>query len=141
MATELILIDTNICLDAILTRMPFAEDALKIIELTESDAVKGKIAAHSLDTIFYILKREYNKKQIYALLKEFRNVFDIADVTQAVIDAAIALKWPDFEDAIQYQAAKAAGCNTIITRNKKDFKHSELSVFTAREYVENFSLN
>jgi predicted nucleic acid-binding protein len=41
----------------------------------------------------------------------------------------------DFEDAIQYYTALENNINTIITRNKKDFKTSKLPVLTAKEYL------
>ena len=41
----------------------------------------------------------------------------------------------DFEDALQYFSATESGCEIIITRNGKDFKHSLLPVMTASEFL------
>ena len=41
----------------------------------------------------------------------------------------------DFEDAVQYYAARQADADYIITRNKKDFSFSEIEVLTSEEYV------
>lgn len=41
-----------------------------------------------------------------------------------------------FEDGMQYQAAIDAGCDCIITRNKKDFGFAKIPVMTASELLE-----
>ena len=43
----------------------------------------------------------------------------------------------DFEDALQYECAKAANCDVIITNNGKDFApFCELPFMTAAEFLE-----
>lgn len=121
MASKRILIDTNICIDAALIRKPFVFDALQIINHSQSGKLDAYVAAHTLDTIFYVLRKKYTVKQRYELLKEFRSVFNIASVTQEIIDSALRLEWADFEDAIHYRTAVSAGCDAIVTRNPQDF--------------------
>ncbi len=41
----------------------------------------------------------------------------------------------DFEDAVQTESAKLNGIEIIITRNKKDFKNSGLTVLSPDEYI------
>src|SRR5690625_7272972 len=93
MGFEKVLIDTNICLDAILYRKPFANHALQMIEAAESGLYEGVIAAHSFDTIFYLLRRDYGKEKIYAVFAELRKALGIADVTRDVVDKALNLQW------------------------------------------------
>jgi len=135
MAFKKILIDTNICIDAALFRKPYVSDALKIIERCQFGELKGFIAAHSFDTIFYLLRKTHSKTDRYVLLEELRSVFRVAPVTQKEIDEALNLKWPDFEDAIHYRAAVAASCEAIVTRNSIDFKQSDLPVLTPAELL------
>jgi predicted nucleic acid-binding protein len=52
------------------------------------------------------------------------------------IDDALKARWKDFEDAIHYQAAKAAGCDAIITRNAKDFKKADLPILSPQEFLD-----
>ena len=45
----------------------------------------------------------------------------------------------DFEDMLQYQCAKAAGCDVIITNNKRDFyAFSDLPFLTSMEFLLQF---
>ncbi|MEX0660479.1 MAG: PIN domain-containing protein [Balneolaceae bacterium] len=64
-----------------------------------------------------------------------RSVFNVALVNQEIIDKALALNWPDFEDAIHYEAARVAGCQAIVTRNEKDFTGSELPVLSPHQFL------
>jgi len=41
----------------------------------------------------------------------------------------------DLEDAIQHFSAKVENIDMIITRNKKDFKLSEIKVLTPAEFI------
>ena len=96
----------------------------------------GYIAAHSFDTIFYLLRSDFSKAKLYGFLQSLRESFAVAAVTQEAIDNALQLQWPDFEDAIHYQAALQANCDAIITRNKKDFKGARLPVLSPQEFLQ-----
>jgi len=133
------LIDTNVCLDAALQRAPFSVAAIEIIERSQLGEFSAMIAAHSFDTLFYFLRKDKNTNRAYYIINEFRSVFKVAPVTQQVIDDALNARWNDFEDAIHYQAAKAADCDAIITRNKKDFKDADLPVLSPQEFLAQFN--
>lgn len=135
-----VLIDTNVCLDAALHRRPFADTAAKILLLSEKGIYTGLLASHSLDTIFYFLNKKYNYSKSYKAIEGLRKAIGIADVTKEVIDAAIRLKWKDFEDAIHHEAALASGCEAIITRNVKDFTGSELPVFEPVDFLDELNM-
>jgi len=138
MGFKRILIDTNICIDAALIRKPFVTNALQIIDLSQSGKVEAFVAAHSFDTIFYVLRKKVSVQQIYALLNEFRSIFSIAAVTQEIIDRALQLEWPDLEDAIHYEAAIAVGCDAIVTRNPRDFYEISIPVLSPAQILADF---
>jgi len=53
-----------------------------------------------------------------------------------VIDRALNSGWRDFEDAVQNFSAEANPLITgIITRNQKDFRHSELKIVDSRLFL------
>lgn len=138
MAFNRILIDTNICIDVALIRKPFVSDSLQIINLSQSGKIDAYVAAHTFDTMFYVLRKKYSVQQRYDLLNEFRSVFNIAAVTQEIIDNALKLEWPDFEDAIHYLAALAVGCEAIVTRNPKDFHEISIPVLSPAQVLADF---
>lgn len=133
------LIDTNVCLDNILDRKPFAAHALELTQRSQQGSFDGIIAAHSFDTLFYLLNKRIGKTKAYKGIKALRKAYGIAPVMEQVIDKAINANWKDFEDAIHYYSAKAAGCDAIVTRNEKDFKQSDLPVLSPGEFLARFS--
>jgi len=130
-----ILIDTNICIDATQKRKPFAYNAHKILDFSERKIINGFVSAHSFDTIFYILTQNTHQEYVYKANEGLRRTVEIAPVTKMEIDEALKLRWPDFEDAIHYRAAMAAGCEAIVTRNPGDFKEADLAVLTPSQLL------
>ena len=52
-----------------------------------------------------------------------------------VVNKALDSNFEDFEDAIQHLIAKRYNCEAIITRNIRDYKHSDIPVFTPDQYL------
>ncbi len=138
MGLSKVLVDTNICIDAVILRKPFATNALKIIDLSQSGEIEAYVSAHTFDTIFYVLRKKISVQKRYALLRELRSVFKVAAVSGETIDAALNLEWPDLEDAIHYQAAVTSGCDAIITRNPQDFVDTRIAVLSPSQLFAEF---
>jgi predicted nucleic acid-binding protein len=135
MATK-ILIDTNIILDYLLTRDPFYEDAKQIITSCVNGKLKGCVAAHSINNIFFILRKEYSVDERKKLLLYLCTIFDIEGIDRNKILAGLKNDdFSDFEDCLQMECAKTYGAEYIITRNIEDYKNSEIKVITAKDFV------
>ena len=52
-----------------------------------------------------------------------------------VFDQAIASRFTDFEDAIQYFTALGSDMNVLVTRNTSDFKQAQLPVNTPEAFL------
>ncbi len=74
----------------------------------------------SLVNIAYI-HRKHSVNEIYANLNSVRSMLHVVPIDEAQLDAALNIKIKDFEDNIQFQCAKSAGCDVIISNNTKDF--------------------
>ncbi|MGD0000966.1 MAG: PIN domain-containing protein, partial [Bryobacteraceae bacterium] len=57
-------------------------------------------------------------------------VFGVAAVDAAVLQEALELPWPDFEDAVTAAAARSAGCEFIVTRDPRGFRGSPVRSLT-----------
>jgi predicted nucleic acid-binding protein len=62
--------------------------------------------------------------------------FSVVSLTAEGIERAYATVLPDFEDALQLEAAKAANVEAVVTRNKKHFRQKEVRVLTPEGFVE-----
>ncbi len=54
---------------------------------------------------------------------------------EKIIDLALNSDFSDFEDAIQYYSALQNNIDVLITRHLKDYKKTQISVLTARDFI------
>ena len=128
-------LDTNVVIDLLTERIPFYDDIAKIIVLVENGELTLVISSVSFVTCEYVISKIKDKNTTIDLLKKFRIVCEVSNVDEINIDKSLFSNFNDFEDAVQYYSALNHKCDTIITRNKKDFKNSEIPVMTPEEFL------
>jgi len=130
-----LLADVNVVLDAVLERGPRSGAAGKLWMAAETKRVEALVPAHGVTTLFYLLAREKGAPVARRVVGSVVATFGIAAVDRAVIGRALALAWPDFEDAVCAAAAEAAGCEAIVTGDPKGFPGSSLPVLSPETAV------
>lgn len=128
-------IDSDVLLDLLLDREPFSEDIATLIEKSIESEVKLHTSLLSIANMHYIIGRLENKNKADLKIKKILKIVSIENLGQTVIDKAIKSRFKDFEDSIQNFCAVEAEHEIIITRNTKDYKQSELSILTPKEYL------
>ncbi|MFG0249803.1 MAG: type II toxin-antitoxin system VapC family toxin [Phycisphaeraceae bacterium JB051] len=128
-------IDTNILLDHLLDRQPFADDATEIWSMSERGQMVGCVSAISFNFVYYIVRHASNERTAKRAIKSLRDIFEIVEVDAQIINQAIDSGFKDFEDGIQHACAVRAGAQAIITRNLADFKKSEVPVLAPNVYL------
>ena len=132
-----ILIDTNVILDYLIPRQPFADIADKILGLCVQQECSGYIAAHSITNIFYILRKQFSVSERKKLLMELCEFIEVAGIQKKqVIDALNDEDFDDFEDRIQVECAKMIGADYIITRNIIDFSASPIPAMLPEDFLQ-----
>ena len=92
---------------------------------------------HLLTDIFYIARKESkDNESVYKAIEILAALFIIIPVTETTIAKAIALRWQDFEDAVQYTAAQENGITYIVTRNEADYKTSGIHCMSPSDFTE-----
>lgn len=119
-----ILLDTNIVLDVLLDRQPHAEASAAVWAAVEAGISEGMLAAHAVTTIHYLVRRERGDAKARRVISAILRVFGVAPVDGAVVQEALQLPFPYFEDAVTAAAARLAGCEYIVTRDPKGFRGS-----------------
>lgn len=131
-----ILIDTNVIIDVLNNREPFADNSSAVLKLCESNNIKGFITATTITDIYYVLRKNINdKSSLYNAIEKLISIVEICDVTKHNIVAAIKERQSDFEDAIQSDCASSIGASYIVTRNTKDFATSKVKAITPDEFL------
>ncbi len=128
-----ILFDTNVILDVLLDREPFADMAAKLMSMVEKGKIKGFLGGTTITTIFYLASKIAGKKKAKSEINKLLTLFEIAPINQTVLKEAVNLQFTDFEDAVLHEAAKQSDVHGIVTRNIKDFKKASISIYTPDE--------
>jgi len=130
-----VLVDTNVVLDVLLNRQPFAQDAAEVFALVETSAIKGFLCATTVTTLDYLLRQTLTSLKAREALKRLLDLFEIAPVNRPVLEQALASKISDFEDAVLEQSGLVAAVDVITTRNIRDFRKSSLPVLDPPELL------
>jgi len=125
-----ILFDTNVVLDVLLDRQPYVEASAAAWAAVETGVADGMLAAHAVTTIHYLVRKEKGNAKARRIVSAILRVFGVAAVDAAVLQEALELPWPDFEDAVTAAAARAAGCEFIVTRDPRGFRGSPVRSLT-----------
>ena len=129
------MLDTNVVLDVLLDRTAFVDQSSQILDLVERGTVTGLLCATTITTLAYLAGKAVGKQPATKQIRQLLSLFEVAPVTRAVLDAALASKAPDFEDAVLAEAALQAGAHAIITRNLRDFAHSPVRAHTPAQWL------
>jgi len=121
------LVDTNIVLDVLLDREPFADAAARVFALVEESRIEGFLCATTVTTIDYLLGQALPRDTARTALQRLLDLFEIAPVNRPVLEQALRSRIPDFEDAVLEQSALLVSADAITTRNLTDFKKSSVT--------------
>lgn len=131
---EKIFVDANIVLDLLEKREEFFVEAQELFTLADKKMVKLYISALTLANVHYLLSKHL-KMEARKVLAKFKVLVEVLSVDDKIMDLSLASDFKDFEDAVQYYTAIENNMEIILTRNKRDFRISDLPVLTAREFL------
>lgn len=131
-----ILIDTDVILDFFFDRRPFSLDSAVIFSLCEEKRIEGFISPVIISNTYYLLRQTAQHEKVIEKLKLLFKITKVLEMNGNVVERALYSVFLDFEDALQNFAAINNGkIDAIITRNTKDYKKSEIGVFTPENYL------
>lgn len=130
-----ILVDTNVLLDVLCNRKEFAEISAKVWKCCETKTTEGHISALSVPNIVYILRKELDAKKTKDIIDRIGLIFTIGDLRAEDLKKAAALKYNDYEDALQSVCAQRIKADYIVTRNIRDFSESRVPAITPNDFI------
>ncbi len=130
-----ILLDTNVILDIVLERHPFAQAATAVLQaVRENDSVLF-VTATTITDLYYIIRKAKGHAVALNFTKDLLEFVEVAGVDREVIINALRSQIADFEDAIQESAARLQNIDVIITRNVADFAYSTIQVHNPASFL------
>ncbi len=138
-----VFLDTNILIDYLARRGRFFEPAAQIVQLGQQHEFGLLVSAMSFATASFILEAHHklSNEAVVHKFAEFVTMCNVTPVDSLTVDEAIASRFSDFEDAMQYYSAIRAGANAIITRNSSDFTASQIEVYEPQQFLNMLSGN
>lgn len=127
-------LDTNVLLDFILRRDDFGPVARQLFEAASAKRATLYISALSFSHIYYVLRKTNSVAERLQALTELATATNIIALDRPVVEATITLGFADFEDGLQYCAARTVpAIEAIVTRDSKGFAAGALPVLTPPE--------
>ncbi len=127
-------LDTNILIDIVANRAPFAQWALRIFRDQKDGKWQLITSSNAIITTYYIIEKQIGQQKAKRAVAVLLSRMLIQPITKQSLLTSITSQFKDYEDAVQHECAISfAEVTHIITRNKKDFKHSVLPVLSSEE--------
>jgi predicted nucleic-acid-binding protein len=86
-----------------------------------------------------LIKKSYNHHKALEFIEDLLFFSEIVDVNKKIILKSLKSNFNDFEDAIQNFSAELNSIKTLVTRNKKDYKNSNLYIYNPEEFSNHIS--
>lgn len=129
------LFDTNVVLDVLLDRNPHAAAASKLMGRVEVGGLEACLGATTVTTLHYLVGKVLGPKAADQAIRDLLDIFEIAPVDRPVLEAAMTLGFPDYEDAVLHEAGRLAGCNLVVTRDILGFRRGNLPALSPLEVL------
>ena len=131
-----VLIDSNVILDALMTREPWAEQAEGILLASAEEKLAGYITASMVTDIYYIIHKHLrSREQSKMALVKLLAILDVLEVNGSDCEKALESELSDYEDAVLVTCAKRHKIDFIVTRNMKDFNKSPVDALTPNDLL------
>lgn len=135
-----VLIDSDVILDSLFNREPFAEYSTAILSMCESKKINGFLTPLIYSNIYYLLRQTAKHDKVIEKLKQLFQITDVLQMDRIVVENALNSGFKDFEDSLQnFSAVNNGKIDLILTRNLKDYKNIELGVFTPETYIKSIN--
>jgi len=145
-----VFVDTNVIIEAMLNRQN-SHVAQSALDLLAAKRMAAYISSPSFCTMIYLLEqgfkemRMFNPARLECMRERLNTILDCFRVIdlpstalrQGVNDTGFA----DLEDACQYQAAKRAKCDVLVTFNVSDFRNSsgDVLIMTPSIFISHYN--
>ena len=132
-----VFLDTNILIDYVDHREKRVYAGL-ILSMADEGLITLFASYLFYANMGYILRKRTQEER-YRLIREARAMATVLPCDTEQLDVALAHPVKDYEDMLQYQCALAAGCDVVVTNNKKNFhEFCKLPFLTSEEFLLQF---
>jgi len=111
-------------------------ESLRVLNLARrSPEIDSSTSALTFPLIYYFRRRVVDETTARADAQAILKGVQLVALSQTILNLAHVSVGPDFEDNIQIASAQSISANHLITRNKKDFGTSQITVLSPEEWL------
>ena len=131
-----VLLDTDVCLDFVLTRPKFFDEAKEVFLRLARNEFDAYIAGITAINIYYFGRKEKGRDYALKELEKFLQIVKICSLNSSMLQAAIHSPITDYEDAVPHECARLKNPDAIVTRNVKDYKNVRIKIYSPTDFIE-----
>ena len=135
-----VLLDTNVILDFLMDRQPFADVSAAIWQANDAGRITAYVSVITPVNVFYIARKLQGAEIARGLVQSLLNSCRICSLGRSALLSALALPVKDFEDAVQVVSAQEEALDALVTRDTGDYKSVSFPIFSPDEFLKHFDL-
>jgi len=130
-----IFVDVNVFIDVLTKRQGWSE-SLRVLNLARrSQDIESYTSALTAPLLYFFRRRVADESAARADVQAILKGIQLVPMTDTLLGLAFVSAGRDFEDNIQLASAESISVDHLITRNKKDFTNTQLSVVNPEEWL------
>ncbi len=134
-----VFLDTNIILDFFDSDRGHYLPTAIIFDLAIQKKIELVACAQSFINAFYILRKSYDKYELYEKLHSIYRLCIVTPVDAAIIEKALVEVGVDFEDTVQYYSScTISDVDIILTRDRKGFNEFPIKHVSAEAFLDEY---
>lgn len=136
-----VLLDTNVVLDFLLDRTPFADAAAALWQANDDEQIEVYVSVVTPVNVFYIARKLKGAATARRLVKSLLSACRVCAPDRDALLAALGLPVKDYEDAVQVVSAQAEALDALITRDPDDYKGVQFPVYSPAGFLAQLTPN
>ena len=136
-----VILDTNVILDVLQNRMPWAEDGVVIFRAAAGNRIEGCVTAKQIADLYFFSRKmfrgeEHADAKARQVISKLMELFEVIDTRGVDCQNALGTDNGDYEDAILIAAAVRENADCVVTRNMEHFPDSSIPVYSPETFLE-----
>ncbi len=136
-----VLLDTNVVLDFLLDRAPFADAAAALWQANADGRIEAYVSVITPVNVFYIARKLKGAVMARQLVESLLAACRVCGPDRDMLLSALALPVKDFEDAVQVISAQAETLDALVTRDPDDYKGVSFPILSSAACLQHLPPN
>lgn len=130
-----LLLDTNVLIDLVANRMPYAAAAQKLCIAAVFDDAQLWASVQSYMDAYFILRKSASEQEVKKALLETLELIKPCSAYASDLAPALSSEWPDIEDHLVANSTKHIDADCFVTRDDYIIKQSPILALNAESAI------